>query len=445
MDAEVRTDRLADAGKSLAVVILGNDAVAAIRPYASSQLARACVAAGFDVVVPPSWGDELVAGEYLQQLADRLEYAVVPCACALVRSMLERSGGTSAIGCAFAAAPPVAAARYVRVQYGGSALITYVGDCPSASDPAIDARFSPAGFLASLNRQGISVEDQPTETIASEADRWRRYRSTPGGIPALRYLARPPINRVLREGDENLLTHGLPTARSNMVLDFSIAAQCVCSGAGANVDDYEPPRSQTPIVVAPNGLDLSPAPSPLRVRTTLRTRPEGGAEPRAATSAPLVEPASPRAAQGVVNEVRSMPRVIRPAPRPKTSDARRREVRPPPSARRRVAVLALLPIIVLGVATALGIATYRASTPGVPDTSSARSRRAIAADSLAPRMSDSSMGFAPNHTADSVRAPRDSAESTGTRRRRTIEVVPGWLPQGRRNFTPVDSMAARQP
>src|SRR5688572_7542430 len=45
--------------RRLAAVILGNDVVLAARPNTPAQLARACVAAGFDIVVPPSWGDEL--------------------------------------------------------------------------------------------------------------------------------------------------------------------------------------------------------------------------------------------------------------------------------------------------------------------------------------------------------------------------------------------------
>ena len=460
MDAGVRTERQADAGKSLAAVILGNDAIAAIRPSAPSQLARACVAAGFDIIVPPSWGDELVAGAYLEQLADRLEYAVAPCACALVRSLLERSSAGSAVGCALAAAPPVAAARYVRAKYGESVLITYVGDCPSASDPAIDARFSSAGFLASLNRQGISIEDQPTESVAAETDRWRRYRSTPGGVPALRYLARPPINRVLREGDAESLAHGLPEARSNMVVDFSIAANCVCSGAGADVDDYELPRGQTPIVVAPNGLDLSPAPSTPRVRPSLRARPDSGTEPRAdisETPAPVAEINLPKVGPATVDaastvsaaappfeaQIHSMPRVIQPEQRPARTRANLREVKPPQSRRRRVVLLALLPAVVLAAAAALGVAVYRVSSQSAPDSNATRVRPTLTADSLTANTPDSSMGYVPK--ADSAQTQRDTAASSKPRRPRAIQVVPGWLPQGRPRFTPVDTMVPRKP
>jgi hypothetical protein len=349
--------------------------------------------------------------------------------------MLDRSGGNSDIGCAFAAAPPVAAARYVRAAYGDSVLITYVGDCPSGSDPAIDARFSPAGFLASLHRQGISMEDQPREAVVAEADRWRRYQSTPGGVPALRYLARPPVNRVLRDGDERSLTYALPASRSNMVVDFSIAANCVCSGAGMSIDDDEPPRSRTRIVVAPNGLDLGPAPSPPRVRPTLRSRSATDLDPQAEASQAGV-------AEAAVDPV---PAVTRTAPRFAKPDTTPLDVPVPNSMRRRVMVLALLPVSVLATAAALGIGVYRVSSPAAPASPPSAARRAVARDSVAARTPDSSMGFAPNPGIDSARQHRDSLANRQPRRRRAIEVVPGWLPQGRPTFTPADSMTGRKP
>jgi hypothetical protein len=55
------------------------------------------------------------------------------------------------------------------------------------------------------------------------------------------------------------------------------------------------------------------------------------------------------------------------------------------------------------------------------------------------------MGFAPNPGIDSARQHRDSLANRQPRRRRAIEVVPGWLPQGRPTFTPADSMTGRKP
>ena len=66
---------------SQAAVILGNDTIVAARPFSPFQLANACRAAGFDMVVPPSWGDELIATEYLERLAVCRDAVAIACNC----------------------------------------------------------------------------------------------------------------------------------------------------------------------------------------------------------------------------------------------------------------------------------------------------------------------------------------------------------------------------
>ena len=227
---------------SRAAIILGNDAILASRPSTTAQLTHACGAAGFDIIVPPSWGDELVARRCLERLADRPDDAVIACACDRVRALLPTlgRGGAGEAGHVSLAAPPVAAARFVRLVYGDPLLVTYVGDCPSAADPSIDARFSPAGFLASLHRQGIEVTAQPNDVTAAEANRWRRYESVPGGLPARRYLARPPIDRVVRTVEATDVDLALRTTRAKVVLDLAPAARCYCSAESDRIAQMEP-------------------------------------------------------------------------------------------------------------------------------------------------------------------------------------------------------------
>ena len=105
---------------------------------------------------------------------------------------------------------------------------------------------------------------------------------------------------------------------------------------------------------------------------------------------------------------------------------------------RRIAMLALVPGIVMAVATALGIAVYRVSSSATPDSSRPRVEPLIATDSNAATMSDSSMGYAPNPALDSTPAQRDSAADSSTRRVEAPQVVPGWLPRGRAPVTPAD-------
>ena len=70
-----------DEGASRAAVILGNDAILAAQPRTTAQLVHACGAAGFDIIVPPSWGDELIARAFLEQLPACTAQSVIACSC----------------------------------------------------------------------------------------------------------------------------------------------------------------------------------------------------------------------------------------------------------------------------------------------------------------------------------------------------------------------------
>jgi hypothetical protein len=121
------------------------------------------------------------------------------------------------------------------------------------------ARFTPAGFFASLHRQGVTLDTTPPspELEGASADRWRRHRSMPGGLPTRRLLARAPVDRVLREVDADLVDPAAwATSRSRVLLDLSDAAACACGGNRAQVEDTQPSRNATPILVAPPGLSL---------------------------------------------------------------------------------------------------------------------------------------------------------------------------------------------
>ena len=451
--------RSADHGVSRAAIILGNDAILAARPSTTAQLAHACGAAGFDIIVPPSWGDELVARAILDRLPAHTENAVAACACDRVRQLLARAStaGLPELAQLSLVAPPVAAARFLRLFYGDALLVTYVGDCPSAADPAIDARFSPTGFLASLHRQGISLDTQPNVASDVEANRWRRYESMPGGLPARRYLARAPIDRVIREIDATGSASAQPASRVNVVLDFTPAAGCFCAAHRGHLEETEPPRSSVPIVVAPGTLDLSPEPSSPRGRYTLRARRDSelvrtelppAPDPSRLTQAPpAATPATGlRTAAREPNVVPAAQQPVR-APR----DARRATNQPDADQRpnhRWIVTLLVLPAVVLGAAAAVGTAVYKGSSSGsvgspppvadqrTPEPSG-HSDSAVPADTATTPVQDSAVARA---AADSgARPPAPQAP-----RRRTPEVVPGWLPQGQRTFTPVDTTAGRR-
>jgi pimeloyl-ACP methyl ester carboxylesterase len=101
--------------------ILGADALLAAQPATAVQLAHACLRVGYQAVVPASWGDELVAGGCLKQIAsrrsDRDTGPVIFCTCPYVAHRLLAVGPDLAPFLASFVAPPVAVARYLRTLY----------------------------------------------------------------------------------------------------------------------------------------------------------------------------------------------------------------------------------------------------------------------------------------------------------------------------------------
>src|SRR6185437_5947360 len=167
----------ANRGVRGSVVILGADACLAALPATSTQLVNACLAFGYDDVVPASWGDELLAVGCLDQLAARGGGPAMTCICPLVREQLRGATrvGDSAVRLV---SPPVAAALYVRATSPTAQRITYVGDCPGAGHPSIDIHLSPAQFLALLAERGIVPGAQrpvPSDVGRVVRDRRRHY------------------------------------------------------------------------------------------------------------------------------------------------------------------------------------------------------------------------------------------------------------------------------
>ena len=490
-----------EAGHSLAAVILGNDALVAARPHSPAQVANACWAAGYDVVVPPGWGDEVVAAAYLEQLARQSERVLIACACPRVATLLGQTPAANVRRVAIAP-PPVAAARSLRAAHGDEILITYVGDCPGAKDPSIDIRFSPLDLFSHLGLQGITVADQPAVLEGDLVDRWRRYYSVPGGLPALRFLGRPPVERVLRIVDlATLAQNRIPPSRSNILVDLADAAQCVCGGARDQIEECEPPRHAVPIVARPPGVSMVAEPTARPPRVVRLHGPPRAPIADAVASGPVVAtddgatpgPVAERPADAVAtkrghgpsthppehrasdHKTRALPR-SRPSRGPSSGSPRR--------AARRAVVVAAAPAIVLALVAALGVGVYAASSSGgrgtlapaeierghqdddratdltdgdlpadvAPEASPSGPGAAgeVIADSLVPLTGgpamrhDTSGSTSVRSTADSV--ARDSIRRAGARRRMragTVEVVPGWMPQGLPKFTPTDPASRR--
>jgi hypothetical protein len=290
-----------------------------------------------------------------------------------------------------------------------------------------------------------------------EVDRWRRYRSVPGGLPARRWLARTPVDRVLREVQPaDVETSRWPAApRANVVLDLAEAASCACGGNRATIEECEPDRSSIPIVVAPVGLDLGknvPVPAVPPARPAPRVDATDPVD-RASAVPPETPDRSRRPA--------SRARVARPS-RPTTSSR-------PAARRNRAALLTTIPAVVLMAVGALGMAAYaltsleRPGTSSATGESSAASGGAVATPSVQPDAAAEEGRVAPSPepraaNADSARRGTQGADPSAARadtsrpvvqrrprRPRAPEVVPGWLPQGTKAWTPGDTNRAAKP
>ncbi len=243
------------------LLILGTDAVLAAAPSSAVQLTHACLAAGFDAVIPASWGDELIAARVLERL-ERADAPLVECSCPLVANRLAAHADAIAPMVLCLVSPPVATASYLRALYAPARpRITYVGACPSAGADVIDVWQSPDDLLGMLAARGVSVAAQPREFDAMLAPDRRRFHSDPGGVPApvaLRAL-HAPVECVEVSADSFVTELAQHLLESNRILiDASGAMGCPCSGAPsgpesvrsarARVREHEPPRAPGPVL-----------------------------------------------------------------------------------------------------------------------------------------------------------------------------------------------------
>lgn len=262
-------------------VVLGADAYLAARPATPIQLSHACQAAGFDVAIPATWGDEVIALDCARRLATRTMPGAVFCACERVRERLLAPGPELSAFLVSSVAPPVATARYLRELYGNAPLdITYVGDCPSGQDSVIDRQIAPSVFLADLAERGIILVHEPVVFQSVFAPDRRRCFSQPGGLPTddvllgqsvaahAAGLADPVIPRAAVELTAQDYVADLAqylVLGDPVLLDLGPQLGCVCCGAVAKVPPVrsrggvvalEPPRSPSAVVETELAVDV---------------------------------------------------------------------------------------------------------------------------------------------------------------------------------------------
>ena len=251
------------------VAILGVDALLAARPATPVQLAHACQAAGYAAVYPVTWGDELLATACMRRVAARGDDPVIFCACPHVSDALLEVGTDLARFLVPLVAPPVACARYLRALYGYNRVrITYIGACPGAHDPAIDATLTPVQFFGVLTQLGIALQEQPEVFESVLPPDRRRHRSLPGGAPTSEMLTIDGRTRTLEEIiDDDWKTELAQRLllRHRAVFDVAPALGCHCAGARPGVAPgaarpaviaLEPPRSSSDVIDANVAVDV---------------------------------------------------------------------------------------------------------------------------------------------------------------------------------------------
>ena len=233
------------------VLILGPDAVVAASPATAVQLVHACHRWGFSTVVPASWGDELLAAEVIRRCAARENRPAIQCSCPRVAERLGANAAKLDDSIFWLAAPPAAAARYIRAHSTADDVhITYAGSCPGANDASIDERMSPTELLLAISSRGIDVAAQPTvfEDIIPP-DR-RRHFSAAAGAPDMQRLWEAAAFRVAQPSDIDLSigVAQLLLSEDRVLIDMAPLVGCVCRVDPVNGDPASMLRSPSPIV-----------------------------------------------------------------------------------------------------------------------------------------------------------------------------------------------------
>ncbi len=227
--------------------ILGNDTVLAARPAEPIQLARACLLAGFDLVAPVSWGEELLALHVTELVERRCPPAVVVSTCPFVAETLRRKPPVTP--CIVSVSPPVAAARFLREMLADRRVeITYVGSCPGAASDEIDEVLVPDVLLMRLAEAGLDLEHLPRHLDGHLPPERSRHASNPGGIPHPRWMAERNGAIVLEATPSTLDAVASIPSDTTLVLDLEQACGCACARDRMALAQMDPPRSDLPIV-----------------------------------------------------------------------------------------------------------------------------------------------------------------------------------------------------
>ena len=165
-----------------AVLILSVESAAHFYPATPEQVVNACYAAGYQIVHRGVLGDELVARQYRELLADDGWGTIIRSTCPVVVETVRAQYPELIPYLAPVATPIAAEARYLKALYGAKTPVVYAGVCITEGGPDVDAAITLAELEGILRKRGVRIEDQPVFFSRIPEER-RRFWSTAGGLP----------------------------------------------------------------------------------------------------------------------------------------------------------------------------------------------------------------------------------------------------------------------
>ncbi len=165
-----------------AVLILSVESAAHFYPATPEQVVNACYAAGYRAVHRGVLGDELVARQYRELLADDGWGTIIRSTCPVVVETVRTQYPELVPYLAPVATPIAAEARYLKALYGADTPVVYAGVCLTEGGPDVEAAITFAELEYVLTKRGVAVEEQALFFSRIPEER-RRFWSTAGGLP----------------------------------------------------------------------------------------------------------------------------------------------------------------------------------------------------------------------------------------------------------------------
>jgi diguanylate cyclase (GGDEF)-like protein len=165
-----------------AVLILSVESAAHFYPATPEQVVNACYAAGYRTVHRGVLGDELVARQYRELLADDGWGTIIRSTCPVIVETVKTHYPELIPYLAPVATPIAAEARYLKAMYGADTPVVYAGVCLTEGGPDVDAAVTFVELEAILKKRGVHIAEQPLYFDRIPEER-RRFWSTSGGLP----------------------------------------------------------------------------------------------------------------------------------------------------------------------------------------------------------------------------------------------------------------------